>query len=190
MKEIALSYLQKDHLSNAGMIEVINRNTAQIKVASDKGVLLKDIVSDVYMLSFDETKDAITAIQKESNVKIVQSTDSLFFQWVKQNMKLKYGMECFQVVYDSKSKRILSNRLCIRKLRKEEEYIVQNNYKKLSKEELHEICNRGNLYVGILDGQMIGFIGNHLEGSIGLLEVFFEYRRQGFAQDLQGIYDK
>ncbi|MBR6008742.1 MAG: GNAT family N-acetyltransferase, partial [Clostridia bacterium] len=34
-------------------------------------------------------------------------------------------------------------------------------------------------------GRLVGFIGEHLEGSMGILYVFPEYRRRGFGAALQ-----
>ena len=35
---------------------------------------------------------------------------------------------------------------------------------------------------------LVGFIGEHLEGSMGMLYIFPEYRRKGFASALEKIY--
>lgn len=46
----------------------------------------------------------------------------------------------------------------------------------------------GLMYGGFdAQGQLTGFIGEHTEGSIGLLEVFPEHRRHGYAQALESL---
>lgn len=37
------------------------------------------------------------------------------------------------------------------------------------------------------DGALVGFIGEHDEGAIGMLEVFPEHRRRGYALELEGF---
>jgi Acetyltransferases len=41
------------------------------------------------------------------------------------------------------------------------------------------------LFGGFRNGTLIGFIGNHLEGSMGLLEIFPKYRRLGYGTLLE-----
>jgi len=185
MKQRALAYLEKDFLSNAAMIEIINRNTAEIIQADEQGVFLKEATGKAYMISTDTFEKAVAWLEQKSDITLIQSVDQKVSHWLKEHKYLNSYMECFQVVYSLKKKIDYSAQLQIRKLKEEELCIVQKNYDKISKEELREIYNRGNLYVGIFQGQIIGFIGNHLEGSIGLLEVLKNYRKKGFATELQ-----
>ena len=39
--------------------------------------------------------------------------------------------------------------------------------------------------MGFLDGEPVGFVGEHLEGSMGLLYVLPEFRRRGFGEALE-----
>nr|WP_279309963.1 GNAT family N-acetyltransferase [Romboutsia sp. 1001713B170207_170306_H8] len=64
--------------------------------------------------------------------------------------------------------------------------IIKKNYDKITDEELEEINKLHNLYVGYDKSKnMVGFIGSHLEGSMGILEVFPQYRRNGYASELE-----
>ncbi|WP_283683395.1 GNAT family N-acetyltransferase [Parablautia sp. Marseille-Q6255] len=63
--------------------------------------------------------------------------------------------------------------------------LIQHHYDKISEEELWQIRRLHNLYAGYLDGVCVGFIGSHLEGSMGLLEVLPAYRRRGYAVELE-----
>jgi len=47
------------------------------------------------------------------------------------------------------------------------------------------VVERGSILLGYHRGDLVGFIGEHLEGSMGLLYVFPAYRRQGFGAELQ-----
>ncbi|MGN0906481.1 MAG: GNAT family N-acetyltransferase, partial [Bullifex sp.] len=38
------------------------------------------------------------------------------------------------------------------------------------------------------DGVLAGFMAEHSEGAMGMLEIFPEFQRQGFAYDLEGAY--
>jgi GNAT superfamily N-acetyltransferase len=58
-------------------------------------------------------------------------------------------------------------------------------YDLVSPEELRRIVKRRKLLLGHDRGNPVGFIGEHLEGSMGLLYVFPEYRRHGYAVALE-----
>ena len=52
-------------------------------------------------------------------------------------------------------------------------------------EELEKVVGRQGILLGYYQGQLIGFIGEHLEGSMGILYVFPEYRHRGFGAALR-----
>lgn len=43
----------------------------------------------------------------------------------------------------------------------------------------------GAIFGAFIEGKLAGFIGEHIEGSLGMLEVFEEYRRKGIAAELE-----
>ena len=63
--------------------------------------------------------------------------------------------------------------------------VVTATYDLVSPEELRRIVKRRKLLLGHDRGNPVGFIGEHLEGSMGLLYVFPEYRRHGYAVALE-----
>lgn len=46
------------------------------------------------------------------------------------------------------------------------------------------------MLLGYKDNELVGFIGEHLEGGMGLLLVFPEHRRKGYAEELEKAYIK
>lgn len=112
------------------------------------------------------------------------------FEWnryfcIMERFSLNQRLECFQAAYLGKSKLHVNKELEIRRLEPDQIDIIMKHYHKLSKGELEELINDGSLFGGYKDGNLIGFIGNHLEGSLGILEVFPEYRRQGYGTVLE-----
>ena len=55
-------------------------------------------------------------------------------------------------------------------------------------EEMEKVVRRRSVLLGYDGDCLVGFIGEHLEGSMGLLYVFPEYRRRGFGAALQTHY--
>ena len=58
----------------------------------------------------------------------------------------------------------------------------------ISPEEMEKVVRRRSVLLGYDGDCLVGFIGEHLEGSMGLLYVFPEYRRRGFGSALQTHY--
>ena len=60
-----------------------------------------------------------------------------------------------------------------------------DNCQLISPEELERIVRRKGLLLGYDQDRLIGFIQEYLEGSMGILCVFPEFRRRGFGAELQ-----
>ncbi len=63
---------------------------------------------------------------------------------------------------------------------------VEAHYALLSHGEIEDHLERGWIYGGFdASGALVGFIGEHDEASMGMLEIFPEARRRGYAQALE-----
>lgn len=77
-------------------------------------------------------------------------------------------------------------KLTTRTLTPEHLDIVDGQYDLLSRDEIAERLAAGVVRGGFdASGRMVGFIGEHEEASMGMLEVFPEARRHGYAQALE-----
>lgn len=64
--------------------------------------------------------------------------------------------------------------------------VVEDHYALLSSAEIHRHVADGWVWGGYNEqGELVGFIGEHDEGSMGMLEVFPAFRRRGYARELQ-----
>ena len=63
--------------------------------------------------------------------------------------------------------------------------LISREYGLVSEDELKELIERGNIIMGYENGEAVGFIGEHMEGSIGLLQVLQEHRRKGYGLALE-----
>ena len=41
------------------------------------------------------------------------------------------------------------------------------------------------MYLGVAEGKVVGFVGEHIEGSLGMLQVLDEYRKKGYGGELE-----
>ena len=61
------------------------------------------------------------------------------------------------------------------------------NYDLISKEELKDLVQKGNILLGYDEDRPVGFIGQHHEGSMGLLYIFPEHRKKGYGSRLEQV---
>lgn len=99
---------------------------------------------------------------------------------------LRLGQPCWQMVYPGTAALPLPELgLDVRQLDLSHLSQVSAHYSIGGDEYLTWLLERGALYGAFQDDTLCGFIGRHAEGTIGLLEVFPQYRRQGAATLLQ-----
>ena len=94
-------------------------------------------------------------------------------------------MECYQMAYYSEEPLRSDNVLTYKTATMDDYSFIAREYELVSEEELKELIERGNIIMGYEDDNAIGFIGEHLEGSVGLLQVLSEHRRKGYGMELE-----
>ena len=93
-------------------------------------------------------------------------------------------LECYQVAYYGEKPSDKTG-LRVRTADERDLPMLTENYQLISPEELEEAVKRRSVLLGYHQNHPIGFIGEHLEGSMGLLYVFPTCRRRGFGAALQ-----
>ena len=186
-KEAALSFLSQDPLLHADMLSAIQRGTADILKAGPDGVLLLETGGNVFMLSArDEEAGKRLIAQCGGDREVV--LHQLFLLPMGDTLGLTSHNVCFQAVYDRKTPVEYHCPYPIAPLTKEDLPTVLEHYQLIRDPEiLLEHITAGHMWGVRKDGVLMGFIGIHSEGSMGLLEVFPEYRRMGLAFALEGF---
>ena len=195
MQKKALAFFKKDELSYADMRECVAKGNAEIFHADENAVLLKDAVSDIYMLAGEDEKTLALVLQnltaetikKKSGLIVAHGEKAKTF--VESRYQIKAMTPCFQTVYQSKTPLPVSDRLIFRKAGEKELERIISEYHLESPENLKTLAQRKKINCAFLpeNGQeiFVGFIGRHPEGSMGLLLVFPDYRRHGYAVDIE-----
>lgn len=184
----ALEYLRQRELLNIGLIQVLLRGTARIYHEGETGVFLRDTVSNAWMLSAEDTELGICWLREKEGQEyhLMQLCQGEVADFAQEEYGLERRLECRQAVYTkAEAPGMPSGRLSIREARDGDMAVIRANYDKLSEDELELIRKRQELFVGEYDGQLVGFIGCHLEGSMGLLEILPQFRREGFGTELE-----
>lgn len=174
-------------VENLGLEAVIMRGTAEILEQDDSGIFLYDTVSETHMIASTDREKVKRWLQKHADrgyplMAVVgkEIADDVQARFVFRNV-----LNCHQLAYFGGSFALEPNELMVRKANEAGKTLILANYHLLSEEELTRVIRRGKLLIGELKGETVGFIGEHLEGSMGLLYVLPAYRGRGFATYLE-----
>lgn len=179
-------YLNREPVLYAGLRLILQRGTAEILEQSGQGLFLKDCVSGMYMLAADmETGLNWLRKHEEKGYGLLV----VFQQELADMAQKRYGysrrLDCFQAAYQSKIVPQRTKRLRIEIATEKDLQTVMKYYDLLSEEELKEGLRQGNLFLAYYGDELVGFVGQHLEGCMGILEVLPQYRRKGFGKELE-----
>ena len=185
MKEKALEFLNKDYLLNVDIIECIRRDICQILYASDKAVLIVADSGWVYMLSCEDRELGFDLLRIHQPPWVV--LHQMDMREGLAEMGYRLGDACWQGAY-TKTQPLEETGADMRLLDRSYAHLVSENYELADEEELTELMDKGVMLGAFVEGKLAGFMGQHPEGSQGLLFVFPEYRRLGLAEALERRY--
>lgn len=185
MKEQALKFLRKDYLLNVDMIECIRRDLCEIVFASDKAVLIAADGGGVYMLSCEDRELGFDLLRIHQPPWVV--LHQMDMREGLAEMGYRLGDACWQGAY-TKTEPLEETGADMRLLDRSYAHLVSENYELADEEELTELMDKGVMLGAFVEGKLAGFMGQHPEGSQGLLFVFPEYRRLGLAEALERRY--
>ncbi|MDO4484582.1 MAG: GNAT family N-acetyltransferase [Clostridia bacterium] len=169
------------------LLDVIARGTARILSADASGVFLQDTVSGVYMLASATSGAGIRMMDAHPDEPVTVFTcyDPAIVDHAGQVYHLTRNTPCLQAVWLRPDMPAADDRLTITPARPDDLPFVSARYKLLDTEELAEVIREGKLFLAYAADDCIGFIGEHLEGSMGLLEILPDFRRKGYGRALE-----
>ena len=182
---IAMSYLSKNPLLHMGMIVPIKRGTAQILYADENAVCLIETESDAYMLSASDHQASQRLIELIPPDEMVTFHQEFMLEYLKARMVYSSFLENYQAVYFSHAPLPVLSDLSVQALDISHFEMVQANYEvDVGAEYLEKRIEAGELFGGHVNTRLVGFVGIHAEGSIGLLQVFKGFRGKGYGAAL------
>ena len=169
-----------------GIDRVLKRGSGEIIVDTDDALFVRDTVSGAYMLACeDETAGAAlldSHIRPDCDLLMV--SNHALGQIAFERYGFSEKLECYQVAYYGE-KPAIDTELSVREADERDLPMLLEHYDLISPQELAEVVRRRSILLGYSQGHLAGFIGEHLEGSMGILYVLPEYRRKGFGEALQ-----
>ena len=194
----AVEFLQTDKLFYLDMLECIRRNRAEIVYAKYEksaldGVLLYDRPSGIYMLASTQREGAGMALSLLSEKEIAQKSGWIVTRGdearaeVYARLNVTHETPVWQIAYLSKTPLAIKGDIQFECAAREQIEWIKQNYDKESPENIEKLAAEKKIRCAFADGEFVGFIGEHPEGSMGMLHVFPEHRRKGYAEALESL---
>lgn len=158
--------------------------------AAEDGLVARIDASGVVLFSARTPKDApaVYAHLSEDLRASLAHGPSMFFDG-RDAEALGIGptaMDCHLAVYEGRDPLPLDGRLRLEPLGAADFEVVRAHYDLLDEADLRRHLTEGTVLGGYdAAGELVGFIGEHDEGSMGMLEVFPAYRRRGYGAELE-----
>ena len=173
-------------IDTVGLDRVLERGSGDLLARSEHALLVRDHISGALMLACDDAEVGLSLLDRyagEDCDLLMVCGDALW-----QTAFDRYGytdkLECDQFAYLGEPPE-LDPRLTVRPATERDLPLLLQHYHLLIEDDLQKVVRRGSVILGYEGDRLIGFAGEHLEGSMGLLYVLPEYRRRGFGTALE-----
>lgn len=191
--------LMKQKLLHIDMIELINRGRAQLLHFGQGQILLKDMEYEIYFhacVDPSRLPDIRTWTLPVEKIPLAVLHQEEMIPYFQKRYGLNQECECYQAVYTRHEKLPVrglyrpdltrEDGLSMRRLQREDFSQVVSFYHGCCDEDyLRSRIQDGMLVGAFYDEKLAGFIGQHCEGSIGMLMVAPKFQRRHIAMTLE-----
>lgn len=169
-----------------GFERILKRGTGKVIEENERALFLYDTVSEVYFLACEEFETGMDILDRHINddCKALMVTNTDIAEEAIKRFGFEGPMDCYQFVYCDEQLDE-GEFITTRTATDDDLPMLFANYDLVGPEELRKVVESGNVMIGYAGDELIGFIGEHLEGSIGMLYIFPEHRRKGYASALE-----
>ena len=170
-----------------GFHRIMDRGTAEIIEQSENVLFFLDTVSKVNFLACEDDELAREVIDRHADrgLILVTTPNKAAAEYARDALGYENFLECYQYAYLGEVPEA-DPRLTLRTAEKSDLSTITEVYDLLEEEEIAKIIGRGSVTMAYDEsGSLVGFIGEHLEGSMGILFIYPEHRRKGYAMALE-----
>ena len=169
-----------------GLSRVLERGTGEILAESDRLMLVRDSVSGAYLLACEDLEAGLSQLDRFAgrDCRLLMVSNCALGKAAFERCGFSEKLECYQAAYYGEKPKP-DPRLAVRTAEEGDLKLLAEHYRRISEEELAAVVRRRSILMGYEQGRLVGFVGEHLEGSMGLLYVFPAFRRRGFGAALQ-----
>lgn len=179
-------FLEKDRLQNIMAINFLKKPTCKILGQNEAGVYLYDSYSNISLLCVDNVEAGVALLEGSSKPNKLILNRPIMLDYVKDKWNFTSKYPCFQAVF-TKEKMTYNDTLSISLATDEEIEVMNATYQFANMEEFEKTRERGMLFAGHEGDKFVGYIGEHPEGSMGMLHILEHYRGRGYAYMLESF---
>ncbi len=182
-----LFFLEREPLLRVQPRVAALRGSAKVLARADGGLLL-DLAGGVPMLCAEDGR-AVRALEPflPEDTSVLVSDYPPMDAWLMERRGLNGATVCNNVVYLKKEPVPVHTDVVLRPLPLSEAERVSGHYPIHDLETIRAFIREGRMLGGYRGEEMVGFLGWHEEGSMGLLHVFEPFRRRGYAYAMEGL---
>lgn len=190
--DLVMRYLQEDPVLYVEMIVSYERGNCEVLYEQNDSVLLYDHTSECYLASAKTVagaRDIIFKLPQDFGHLIVH--DDIFLTVEKEIPAYHEKLLFYNYQYTQKgSYKLPTNTIELRNVEEKDLAFVKQQYrvKALCSDEYLIKRIKAGMLGAYVEGELIGFIGKHDNGAIGMLEVKEEYRKKHIGQLLEMAY--
>jgi len=168
---------------------IIKRGTGKILEEQDNALLVFDHVGEGYFLACEDKALGISILDKHnaSQFPLLMIANYELAQIAFERYAFDDRLICYQVAYYGE-KPDAASRLVFRVADAKDVPTIMQAYDRISEEEMHKVVERKSIMLGYEGQNLAGFIGEHLEGSMGMLYVYPQFRGKGYGTELEKKY--
>lgn len=187
----AIALLERDPLFLTDMTEPLRRGIAHVVAAGPRGVLLRLNEDAVYLLTAADRQEALRLAALAGDAELMVVHQEAFFEDVMAATGMGLMMSCYQCIYTEKTPQpINAPGFDFRALDAGWAPFVEEHYDNpVGIEYLVDQLNAGVVHGAFerATGEIAGFVGEHGEGALGMLEVLPAFRRRGVGSALVAV---
>lgn len=188
-KEKLIQKLSKSKRNNIHMMESLARGNAEIVYAKEGNVLLYDANNKVSMISVQNVEQN-PEIAEHLISKIPGETATIFAsqEFVKpllaEKCKVQVYNEYYLACYTKREPLSVRHKDIRLLMQADVDYVTMNCYAD-SRAYFAELIQAKCMYGAYVDDKLVGFVGTHDDGAMGMLFVEEAYRGQGIGSSLE-----
>ena len=186
-QQAAVRYLQQEPLWHMDMLEALRRGRGQVVYFEGNTVLIQwNDRPGFYLLTAESPETAEAAFLSLPAPECVVARGPGVAEWVRKRFHMTLSDYCCNVAYLRGEKLPwAAPGVHIRPFREEELPAFLAHYDMEDEAEARAHIERGELFAAEYEGRLAGFMGLHNDGSMGLLEIFPEYRKLGVGRAIE-----
>lgn len=168
-------------------LHALEQGHAQVLGVLPGALLIYDRACDGHMLQWDDEQAARQLLRDMDRPRWLVLEGTALDEEADRLFDLRSSMLCLSCVYPSRAPLPSHPLVGLKPMRAADVPLVARHYDILSVEMIAEAVAEGRLFGGWYQEEMVGFIGLHEEGSLGMLHVFEHWRGQGLATAIESL---